>query len=145
MDECTFQPQITNTARARRARTVEELSTGELTRRQRLLEAKRAQADDRCQDELTFKPSINQVQGVSSRLKVSSEPQSYLARVRQHMRLKEQLTACVREAQESQELAECTFHPQTHEAPAYISRIAKSVRQAKQLQHAAPPAKPEWR
>ena len=70
---------------------------------------------------------------------------SALARVRQHMKLKEQLTQCVREAQESQELAECTFQPRTHEAPAYITRIAKAGRTAKSAQPAPPPRQPEWR
>ena len=48
-------------------------------------------------DGCTFQPHITEVPGVQSRLKVASEPGSYLARVRQHMKLKEQLTACVRE------------------------------------------------
>jgi len=94
---------------------------------------------------LTFQPAINDVVGVQSRLKVASAPGSYLARVRQHMKLKDQLTACVREAQESQELAECTFHPQTHAAPAYISKIAQSLRIAKQGQPPPPPKQPDWR
>ena len=96
-------------------------------------------------EEHAFEPKINDVRGVHSRLKVASEPGSYLARVRQHMKLKQQLTACVREAQESQEMAECTFHPTTHEAPAYITRIAKSVRTAKANQPPPPPQPPQWR
>ena len=47
------------------------------------------------------------------------------------MALKEKVTACVREAEEALELQECTFHPQTHEAPAYVTRIAKSMQLAK--------------
>ena len=37
----------------------------------------------------------------------------------------------LREAEEALELQECTFHPQTHEAPAYVTRIAKSMQLAK--------------
>ena len=69
-DECTFHPQITHSARARRSRTVEELSTGELMRRQRLLETKAKEAEERVEGGLTFRPSINEVPGVQSRLKV---------------------------------------------------------------------------
>jgi len=145
LEQCTFHPRITNSARARRGRTVEELSTGDATRRVRSYETKKSAAESQLDENLTFKPAINEVTGVHSRLKVTSEPGSYLARVRQHMRLKEQLTACVREAQESQALSECTFHPQTHEAPAYISRIAKAVRVAKSAQPAPQPPKPDWR
>ena len=93
----------------------------------------------------TFKPYINSVAGVQSRLKVSSDPDSYLARVRQHMKLKEELTDEVREIQERELMAQCTFHPRTHEAPAYVSRIAKSVRLAKSTQPPPPPPKPDWR
>lgn len=93
----------------------------------------------------TFKPYINSVAGVQSRLKVSSDPDSYLARVRQHMKLKEQLTECVREAKENKELEECTFQPRTHEAPAYISKIASSMRAIKAQMPPQPPAKPDWR
>ena len=145
VEHCSFRPVITQAAHARRARTVEELSTGEVERRLRSHDAKKMAQQAETSDDCTFAPNINDVPGVQSRLKVTTEPGSYLARVRQHMKLKEQLTACVREAQESQELAECTFHPTTHEAPAYISRIAKSVRMAKQSQPPPAPVQPGWR
>ena len=145
VEHCSFRPVITQTAHARRARSVNELSTGDLQRRLSKQEQKRQAKELEGEEGLSFQPAINEVPGVQSRLKVATEPKSYLARVRQHMKLKEQLTACVREAQESQELAECTFHPTTHEAPAYISRIAKSVRIAKQAQPPPPPKPPEWR
>ena len=45
----------------------------------------------------------------------------------------------------AQELSECTFHPQTHEAPAYISKIAKSVRVAKANQPPPEAKQPDWR
>ena len=129
--DCTFAPQINGDARARRARTVDELSTGDAQRRSQAHQALKQRAETQAVESLTFKPEINAVAGVQSRLKISSEPDSYLARVRQHMALKEKVTACVREAEEARELQECTFHPQTHEAPAYVTRIAKSMQLAK--------------
>jgi hypothetical protein len=144
-EHCSFRPQITQAAHARKPRSVAELSLGDAARRARKADARRAITAAESEEGLTFTPAINEVPGVQSRLKVASEPGSYLARVRQHMKLKEQLTACVREAQESQELAECTFRPATHEAPAYITRIAKSVRLAKSAQPPPPPKQPEWR
>ena len=144
-EHCSFRPQITQAAAARKARSIDELSVNDAARRARKADAKRAITVAESTQGLTFTPHINEVPGVQSRLKVASEPASYLARVRQHMKLKEQLTACVREAQESQELAECTFRPTTHEAPAYITRIAKSVRLAKSAQPPPPPRQPEWR
>ena len=76
---------------------------------------------------------------------MASEPESYLARVRQHMKLKQKVTECVREAEEAKLMAECSFHPKTHEAPAYISRIAHSMKIAKSAQPPRPPVKPDWR
>ena len=121
------------------------MSIGDQQRRAKKLETQLALRETEGAEQHSFTPAINEVPGVSSRLKVASDPGSYLARVRQHMRLKEQLTACVREAQEKHELEQCTFQPRTHEAPAYISRIAKSVRLAKSAQPPPPPKQPEWR
>ena len=74
-----------------------ELSTGDLQRRLSKQEQKRQAKELEGEEGLSFQPAINEVPGVQSRLKVATEPKSYLARVRQHMKLKEQLTACVRE------------------------------------------------
>ena len=76
---------------------------------------------------------------------MSSEPESYLARVRQHMKLKERVTECVRQAEDIKAMEECTFHPRTHEAPAYVTRIAHSMKLAKSAQPPAAPAKPDWK
>eukprot|EP00967_Tisochrysis_lutea_P131488 scaffold228622_cov28-Tisochrysis_lutea.AAC.2 len=61
------------------------------------------------------------------------------------MALKERVTQCVREAHEARQMAECTFAPQTHEAPAYITRIAQSMALARSTREPEPPAKPGWR
>ncbi len=76
---------------------------------------------------------------------VVSEPESYLARVRQHMALKEKVCQCVREAEEAKQLAECTFTPQTHDPPAYVTRIARSMAVARQAKEPEPPSKQTWR
>lgn len=111
VEHCSFRPVITQSAHARRARTVNELSVGEAERRSRALETRKAASDAQSDEGHTFQPHINEVPGVHSRLKVTSEPGSYLARVRQHMKLKEQLTNCVREAQESQVSTSGTEQP----------------------------------
>mmetsp|Transcript_13269 Transcript_13269/g.31561 ORF Transcript_13269/g.31561 Transcript_13269/m.31561 type:complete len:249 (-) Transcript_13269:324-1070(-) len=143
--ECTFHPQINAAAKQRKSRSVWELSAGDSQRQSRMLELKRAAAAHESEAGLTFKPAINTVPGVNSRLKVASEPESYLARVRQHMKLKERVTEVVREAEEHKQMEECTFHPRTHEAPAYITRIAHSMKLARSAQPPPPPAKPDWR
>ena len=42
-------------------------------------------------------------------------------------------------------MRECTFHPETHEAPAYVTRIAKSMQLAKAGRQPPPPERPGWR
>ena len=142
--DCTFAPNITQTAKARRARTAGELSLGDLQKKEAAAE-KRRQQKEREAEGYSFRPTINVVPGVESRLKVTSEPESYIARVQQHMRLKDKVTECVRQAEEEKEMRECTFHPQTHDAPAYVTRIAKSMALAKAGRAPAPPEKPGWR
>jgi hypothetical protein len=61
------------------------------------------------------------------------------------MMLKEQVTRCVREAEEARQMAQCTFAPQTHLPPAYVSRIARSMAAARSAREPKPPAKPGWR
>ena len=81
VEHCSFRPVITQSAHARRTRSVVEMSTGEQERRLRALEAKRNDQANLEDNALTFQPHINEVPGVQSRLKVTSEPTSYLARV----------------------------------------------------------------
>lgn len=142
--DCTFAPNITQTARARRARTAGEMSLGDQQKKEAAAEKRREQKE-REEEAHTFRPTINVVPGVESRLKVTSEPESYIARVQQHMRLKDKVTECVRQAEEEKQMRECTFHPQTHDAPAYVTRIAKSMALAKAGRPPAPPEKPGWR
>ena len=47
---------------------------------------------------------------------------------------------------EKADLDQCTFKPQIHEAPAYVKRIAESMRLAKAARpKPTKPARPDWR
>ena len=145
-EECTFAPQIDNRARSLRGRSVEELSLGDVARRERMRERRRRELENEEAVNLTFRPTINaDYSGVESRLKVTSDPATYMARVKQHMQLKQKVVECVREAQDAKALEECTFQPRTHEVPAYISRIAKSMAVAKMARPSTAPERPEWK
>ncbi len=145
-EECTFTPQINARARGRRGRSVEELSVGDTARRERDLEKLRLERQQEEEGELTFRPRLNTNYSVESRLKVTSDPTSYMARVKQHMQLKKKVVEVVREAQETKLLEECTFQPRTTEVPAYISKIARSMAQAKSSRQSTTVAEaPGWR
>ena len=141
----TFTPRINPDARERRARSVAELSVGEAARRERVLAAKREEAERHQLDALTFRPALKPLPGVESRLKVSSDPDSYVMRVRQHYELKDKVTTCLREAEEARQMKECTFQPRTLRAPKYVSQIARSMALARQARGPPPVLKPEWR
>ena len=46
---------------------------------------------------------------------------------------------------ELEEIAECTFHPKTHRAPEYITRIAKSMKATRDAKGDSPVSRPDWR
>ena len=102
------------------------------------------------QDELaglTFQPTINrrsaQAQG---RLQIQKHPDTYIQRLQKEAKLFSDRQRRIVQEQEQKEFAECTFRPETHDAPAYVKRIAKSMaltRQAKPKSAAG--AKPDWR
>ena len=48
--------------------------------------------------------------------------------------------------QERKQFAECTFHPKTNDAPAYIKRIAKSMALARKARPSKKKSrKPDWK
>ena len=110
--DCTFAPQINGDARARRPRTVDELSAGDAQRRSQA-HAVLAACGERSDRAL---PSGDQRgPGVQSRLGFS-EPESYCTGPSAYGTEGE--SDRVRARRRGLELQECTFHPQTHEAPA---------------------------
>ncbi|ETV85119.1 hypothetical protein, variant [Aphanomyces astaci] len=150
--QCTFKPKINNVSANRVARSVTELSRGDLLKRettQRLLKLRMEQHE---MAQLTFKPSVNStsIPHVESKLKVVSNPDTYVQRLQEHtLKLYEKQRKALQE-QEILEFTECTFKPQTIDVPSYISRIAKSMEIAKAVKakHAAQyprRAKPDWK
>lgn len=101
------------------------------------------------QDELaglTFKPDIN-TSKVEGRLRIMSEPDTYIQRLQKESKLFSDRQRRALQEQEMKEFSECTFHPQVHEAPSYVKRIAHSMALTRAA-HQAPGAKvdrPDWR
>ncbi|RHY13096.1 hypothetical protein DYB36_005064 [Aphanomyces astaci] len=83
--QCTFKPKINNVSANRVARSVTELSRGDLLKRettQRLLKLRVSVENGRYHEmaQLTFKPSVNStsIPHVESKLKVVSNPDTYV-------------------------------------------------------------------
>ena len=85
---------------------------------------------------LTFRPKLNRVSHKSEgKLKILSSPETYLERIQQQNQNQTSSVKYRRALQEKErsELAECTFHPTTIDAPSYVTRIARSVQLTKQI------------
>jgi hypothetical protein len=79
--------------------------------------------------------------GVQSKLKLLSDPETYLQRVQvcfikknlakfhlqRENELREQQKYSAQSRKHEEEVALCTFKPEIHDAPEYVKRIAKSV------------------
>lgn len=93
---------------------------------------------------LLFSPFFSrQAEG---RLRVREDPSSYLQRLQRESEMMENKMKERLLQNEAQELAECTFRPEVHDAPTYVKRIAKSMALTRAIQ---PPSsetsKPEWK
>ena len=74
-----------------------------------------------------------------------TKPEEYLAWQRQVETEKQKVREEIIKKREEQELADCTFKPQTIDCPAYVKRIAKSMQALKAQTPPKPPSKPDWR
>merc|ERR1719272_2168785 len=84
--------------------------------------------------ELSFKPAINNASREigNSVLQVSSQPDTFIARVMEKKKEKEVRAEQELQAREQAEVAACTFHPAIHaSAPAYVTAHVKSMTPSK--------------
>jgi len=149
--ECTFQPQITKTAKALPSRTATEMSRGDSLRKETNARLMKLRVEQEELQDLTFTPEVLTAPSeVEGRLKVLTEPDTYVRRLQQKNAVHSNRKNKIVHEQEMKELEECTFKPQIHEAPAYVKRIVRSLsltKPLKQAQEAAAKAnaRPDWR
>mmetsp|Transcript_26774 Transcript_26774/g.90127 ORF Transcript_26774/g.90127 Transcript_26774/m.90127 type:complete len:126 (+) Transcript_26774:625-1002(+) len=125
------------------------MSTGDALRREtaRRLLMLRAERDERSKH--SFKPTMvaqaraNQ----ESRLRIASEPGTYLERLRRDERKRNEARQAQRDRRDDDLLEDATFVPKTTKCPTYITRIAQGMMLAKQSDIAAlrEGEKPTWR
>ena len=95
---------------------------------------------------MTFKPAINDSRHVEGRLKVLTEPETYVARLSAEAASQAERARRAVSTAEVSELAECTFTPKVHDAPEYIKRIARHMHLSRAVKAPESVAqKPEWR
>lgn len=143
--EATFQPVISRKAQARAPRSVDDMSAGDRHRR----EAERVAVREAVlRDELataTFKPQLSsRARTAEGRLRVAAEAESYVERVHQRDVAREERSLEQQLRRAEAELQACTFHPEVHDAPAFVRRIASSRALAKSLRQSPEPVRPAW-
>ncbi|CAM9749577.1 unnamed protein product [Chrysoparadoxa australica] len=144
---CTFRPKLTKKSEQLPARSMVELSRGDQLKRETMQRLNKLRSEQEQMQGVTFNPQLNDnamARNAESRLKVVSDPDSYLASVK--MEAKKRQDRC-KEGTVQRELAEvegCTFTPQTKPCPAYIRRIAQSLAKSKTPSEQNS-CRPEWK
>ncbi len=146
--ECTFVPAINPASRALRRRSVVDMSRGDALKRETATRLLRLRLEQEGLEGVTFKPVINASSGggVEGRLKVLSDPDTYVARLSAEAAAQAEKARRAASSAEVSELAECTFTPKVNDAPDYIKRIARHMALTRAVKAPEPAsAKPEWR
>lgn len=146
--ECTFKPKITEKAKQRPSRSLEDLSFGDLARKMAKLEEAKTCLEQETLKEASFRPAINAGKAVptDSYLKISSDPDSYIERVQQKQKENEAKRQLLQAAFRELEAQKCTFHPEVHDAPAFVKEEAQKQAMLKAMRSVSrPKARPDWR
>ncbi|KAG2375059.1 hypothetical protein C9374_010063 [Naegleria lovaniensis] len=122
--DCTFKPRINKTSKQLPSRTAEEMSKGDLeTKQQKMEEAKKMVREKELKD-VTFFPKTNREVTARSVLRVSTDPDSYLERLRLQQEKAERRKNILLKEKEEKEMAECSFRPKlTHAEGAMKNQI----------------------
>eukprot|EP00455_Lapot_gusevi_P002790 TRINITY_DN1114_c0_g1_i3.p1 TRINITY_DN1114_c0_g1~~TRINITY_DN1114_c0_g1_i3.p1 ORF type:complete len:427 (+),score=83.83 TRINITY_DN1114_c0_g1_i3:119-1399(+) len=142
--ECTFNPAINLRSKVRPPRSYDELSKGDHIKRETKIKILMMAEEERELNGATFQPKVYSTQAESI-LKVKSDPDHYMLRVKNHARMVEERNQRQREEFEQQRLAECTFNPQVRDSPAFVKRIAHSIKLTRQMNPPSTSSQPDWR
>ncbi|KAF0971637.1 hypothetical protein FDP41_009860 [Naegleria fowleri] len=111
--DCTFKPKINKISETLPSRSVEEMSKGDLSMKQQKIEAMKKLIEQQELKEVTFHPKTNREVHVRSVLRISSDPDSYLERLRIREEKAELRKEMLLKEKEHKEMAECSFRPKT--------------------------------
>jgi hypothetical protein len=147
----TFKPKINDKSKALPSRSASQMSQGDYENKQKRVQERKNQIEKREMEQVTFKPKTNPTDGTKGYLRVTSDPSSYMDRLKvQNMKL-EQKKRNIILAREQKELKDCTFTPfdgklnKRVDAPEYVKKIAQSMALTRQNAPAVAPKKPDWR
>lgn len=125
---CTFRPRINKSSESLRPRSAYELSKGDLLKRDSSHKLSRLRNEASKMEEATFQPAISSFATRSATSVLNRDPAQYLIQCKQNTERKRQQQEHLIKEQEEQVMKECTFKPKTTTCPAYIMRIANSMK-----------------
>lgn len=149
--EATFKPTINKRASSQRSRSSFELSRGDLMKKETNRRMLQLQLEQEEMEKMTFKPQIsNRAREYGrSALKVNEDPSEFLRWTKERQEEKERKRQEEIRRREEAEAQQCTFKPKTSSCPAYISRIAESMKNFKAVRSSSSViserTKPDWR
>lgn len=144
--ECTFQPSINPISKVMPKRSFEQMSQGDFEAFQRKVSSLKESIAKKESEQLTFNPQTNRNENVKGTLRVLDNPDAYMERIKAQQVELERRALMEQKAKEQRELAQCTFKPETHDAPEYVKRIAESMALTRQNTSISQiKQKPDWR
>lgn len=147
----TFKPKINKRATQQRARSSFEMSRGDLMKKETNRRMLKLQMEQEEMASMTFKPQIsNRAREYGrSALKVNEDPSEFLRWTKEKQEEKERVRQEEIRRREEEAAKECTFTPKTSTCPAYITRIAESMKNFKAVRSSSSvmseKTKPDWR
>lgn len=125
--DCTFTPKINKKSAALESRSVADLCHGDLLHRQATHASLKLQMDQEEIADLSFRPQLNKYLPPTGKLKILTEPETYIQRMHDSENDYSERKRRALEDTEREEIAACTFQPKIHGAPSYVTRIAASM------------------
>lgn len=144
---CTFQPRITQKAKLVKNRSFTEMSYGDSKKKETKIQTMKQEIEQNFKAMNNLGLSHTKLySNVGSTIKILDDPDSYVARLRDLQRNKEQKIKAIKDEREKQELSACTHAPVTIEAPSYVKQIARNMALLKAERAAyEEESKPDWR
>jgi hypothetical protein len=149
--DATFKPTINKRAAKQRSRSSFEMSRGDLMKKETNRRMLKLQMEQEEMSKMTFKPQISHRAREYGRsaLKVNEDPSEFLKWTKGKQEEKERQRQEELRRRDEEIARECTFTPKTSQCPAYITRIAESMKNFKSARSSisvtSEKMKPDWR
>ena len=146
----SFQPSITPKSEKLRPRSVDELSHGDMLRKESNSCMLKLRIEQEEMAEMTFQPEISKKakRTAKSVLKLHEDPGKVIQMHDEKEKKREQRRLELEKERQDNEIVGCTFHPKTKECPDFVLRIKKTmdaVKETKKNTTILSPERPEWK